>query len=137
MRALAILSLLLAGAASACTSTTEGSVDFAVSGGFAGNGDGTTPLHIEPDGTLLRTRPTHNELSVLDPAVTADLYDKIANARFATLDPMYPACCDDYVYVVTVEVGGSLYVVQAHTLAKIPDRLQAVIDALTGIANEE
>lgn len=131
-----LVSLALFALASGCTSTTDGSIDFEVTGGFAGNGDGTTPLHIEPDGRLLRTRPTHDELSVLAPEVTRDLYDKVADAQFATLDPMYLACCDDYVYVVTVEVGGTPYVVQAQMLAKIPGRLHAVIDALKGIAQE-
>ena len=56
-----------------------------------------------------------------------------ARAWFATLAPSYTACNDCYIYVVSVQLDGATYTVQADTMAELPDPLDAVIAALKDI----
>jgi len=133
MRALLPLALFTA-LASACTTAQPGGIDFSVSGGFFGTGDGTPPTHIDPDGTVTRDLPGPQKTLRLDPQETAELYRKVRAADFASLEPQYLLCCDDYLYVMTVQLDGATHTVEANTLAEFPERLQVVIDALREIA---
>jgi hypothetical protein len=127
--------LALVAATTGCVSPSLGAIDYETSGGFAGEGDGTSPFHVEPSGRLTRTKPGGGtEILTLDPAMTSDLYAKVANADFASLEPSYDACCDLYVYLVTVELDGAPRNVSAAMTEKTPERLTAVIEALQQIS---
>jgi hypothetical protein len=136
------LLLVLFAGASGCTSQVtgevDGPIDYRVTGGFSGGGDGTA-LHVELDGTVTRhTDQQGTQTAMLDLATLDDLHQKILDARFATLDPAYLCdCADDYVYNVSVHVDGSVHTVMAHTLGSFPDRLRAVIDTLEDIHQRE
>lgn len=127
---------LLVGGAAACTShAVDGPIDFEVSGGFTGGGDGTPALHIEPDGTATRDPGTAaRKTAVLDRATMADLRAKIDDAELPILAPMYSCgCADDFVYSVTAQLDGSSHTVTADKSAEIPAELQTVIDTLKDI----
>jgi hypothetical protein len=128
------LGFLLA-AAAGCTSHSHGPIDFQVTGGLTGNGDGTPSLRIEADGTATRPAPSGGgtQTARLDLATLDDLEARIDAAEFATLAPSYTACNDCYIYVVSVQLDGATYTVQADTMAELPDPLDAVIAALKDI----
>lgn len=134
--------LVLCGGVGGCTShgagQVDGPVDYRVTGGFSGGGDGTM-LHVELNGTATRhTDQQGTQTAMLDLATLDDLHQKIVDARFATLDPEYLCdCADDYVYNVSVQVDGNSHIVMAHSLASFPDPLRAVIDALQDIHQRE
>jgi hypothetical protein len=125
----------LLGAAAGCSGHSQGPIDFQVTGGFTGHGDGTPSLRIEPDGTVTR-QPTGGptETGTLDPTTLDDLEAKVDAAQFATLAPAYTACADCYVNVVSVQLDGTSFTVQADTVAKIPMPLTTVIATLKDIA---
>ena len=125
---------LLAGAVGGCATHTDGPIDYEVTGGFTGTGDGTV-LHIELDGTTVRSRPSGGtETVTLDAVTLGDLRRKIGEAQFPSLAPIYHCqCADDYVHNVSVDLDGTTYAVSADTMAPIPDRLKSVIDALKHI----
>jgi hypothetical protein len=129
-RLLLPLGFLFAVTAGCTASHGPGTIDFQVTGGFAGNGDGTPRLRIEPDGTMTRGTQT----TTLDRATLDDLEAKVDAAQFATLSPMYTACADCYVYVVSVQIDGTTYTVAADTLATVPAPLEAVIATLKDIS---
>lgn len=124
--------------ASGCTTTTaavDGPIEFNVTGGFTGAGDGTPALNIEPDGTVTRTpggEPSHT--LTLDGATMAALRARIVDAEFATLAPSYTGWADDYTYNIAVGIDGSLHAVRADMHAEIPAGLKSVIDMLLEIA---
>jgi hypothetical protein len=121
---------VLLGSAAACTDRGDGPIDFLVTGGFAGGGDGTPTLHIEPDGTATREFPGGgHDTTMLDPATFADLRQKIRQADFDSLEPEYRLCCDDFAYRVSV----GPHTVEADKNADIPAGLRAVIDTLSAI----
>jgi len=125
---------LLLGLAAGCTSSpTRGPIDFQVTGGFAGGGDGTPSLRIEPDGTATRAGQTFQ----LDRMTLDDLDAKVEAAQFPTLAATYSGCADCYVYEVSVQLDGSSYTVAADTLAQVPPALQAVIDTLKDISQRQ
>jgi hypothetical protein len=111
----------------------QGPIDYKVTGGFFGTGDGTPPLHIEPDGTATRDAAP----LTLDSQVVEDLYQKAADARLAMLLPEYNcSCADDYVHVVTVRIDGMPRSIEVHEMASYPDRLKDLLDMLQAIAGE-
>jgi len=117
-------------AAAGCTSGADGPIDYRVTGGLGGTGDGTV-LHIELDGTTTRTVAGETETGVLDAATLADLRTKIAAAKFPALDPMYScSCVDDFVNVISVQLDGGTHTVAADTTAEVPAALETVIDTL-------
>ena len=94
-------------------------------------------LHIEPDGTMTRTRmQLPAETANLDPATLEDIARKIDDAEFPALAPTYGCggCTDDAVYTVAVQVDGAPYTVRADSTSAIPDRLRPVIDTLRNIS---
>lgn len=96
-----------------------------------------TTLHLEPDGTVTRTRSNLPTDTVrLAQATLDDIARKIEDAGFSTLEPTYGCggCTDDAVYTITVGIDGARYTVQADSMSDFPDRLQPVIDTLRDIS---
>jgi hypothetical protein len=124
------------GAAIGC-SGSDTLVDYGVTGGFDGHGNGTS-LHVTSDGMATRTsRAGGTQTIQLDATTVADLNQKIANAQFPSLQPVYgcPGCADEYVYEVTVEVNGYTYVARVDQLASmVPESLQTLLTTLGQIA---
>lgn len=110
-----------------------GDLAYRVTGGFSGDGDGTS-LQIKPDGTLTRTTAQRGtEQGQLDQATLDGLAGTARAAQFPTLCAIYPCsdCGDEYTHDVSVQIDGTTYRVQASVLAPpLPDRLQALIEAL-------
>lgn len=130
-----LLSTALAAFTSGCAISDDiGAVDYEVGGGLAGTGDGTLPLHVEPDGTATQTMPDGDKQTFrLDPLATGSLYRKLEAAQFETLEPVYDTCCDLYVHTVTVEVNGIVRTFVGSDLGPTPQRLKVVFDALNAI----
>jgi hypothetical protein len=125
---------VLLGSAAACTDSRDGPIDFQVTGGFTGHGDGTPALHIELDGTATRAFPDGgHDTAVLDPGTVADLRQKIRQADFDSLEPAYGGCCDDFVYSVSVVLDSAPRTVNANKHADMPATLRTVIDTLDDI----
>lgn len=133
---LALGVFLMAGGCSA--SSLDGPIDYEVTGGIAGRGDGTPALHIELDGTMTRTAPDGAaETITLDPATLDALRDKIERADLASLSGYYRCCADDYVHRVSATIDGTTRTVMADSTADVPERLQVAIDALHDLATRE
>jgi hypothetical protein len=126
--------LIFTAAACGGTGNIDGPIDYNVTGGLSGHGDGTA-LHIELDGTT--TRPTAGggtETAVLDALTLADLHGKIIDAQFAMLAPLYScSCTDSYINTTSVQIDGAQHTVVADDLAPYPERLKIVIDTLKDI----
>ena len=126
-------------AAVGCASPSNGPIDFRVSGGLTGQGDGTA-IHIEANGTATRTSPTDGTVTEqIDPATLATLQGQIRDAQFPGLAPEYGClgCADAYFYTVTVELDGASYTVAADNSQSTgePAALMAVIDTLKQLAH--
>lgn len=133
------LGLVLAAATGCSSGPADGPIDFRVTGGFGGNGDGTA-IHIEPDGTAARTSLTEGTVTEhLDAATLGGLQSQIHDAQFPQLAPEYGclSCADDYRYEVTVEIGGTSYKtsVDSSPDGTQPAALQAVVDTLKQLAH--
>jgi hypothetical protein len=124
------------GAATGC-SGSDPLVDYSVTGGFGGNGDGTS-LHVTSAGMATRTsRDGGTQTVQLDATTVADLNQKIASAQFPGLQPVYgcPGCADEYVYEVTVEIDGTTYAAKVDQFASpVPESLQTLLTTLGQIA---
>lgn len=123
--------------AGGCTNdndNVDGPIDYRVTGGFSGGGDGTG-LHVELDGTATRPKAGGGmETATLDAATLADLRGKVVHAQFATLAPMYSCnCADDFVHNVSAQIDGTAHTVKADSTAEFPERLKIVIDTLQDI----
>ena len=113
-------------------SAAFGGLDYAIVGGFTGQGDGTT-LHIAADGAFGRhTMLRGDEQGMLDPAALQDLIARARAAEFPSLCQLYPApgAGDDLVTQVSVHLDATTLTVQVSEFADPPDRLQALLDAL-------
>jgi hypothetical protein len=124
------------GAASGC-SGSDALVDYGITGGLDGKGNGTS-LHVTSDGLATRTsRDGGTQTVQLDATTVADLNQKIADAQFPSLQPVYgcPGCADEYVYEVTVEVNGFTYAARVDQFASpVPESLQTLLTTLGQIA---
>lgn len=124
------------GAAAGC-SGSDALVDYSVTGGLTGNGNGTS-LHVTSTGMATRTsREGGTQTVQLDATTFGDLKRRIADAQFPSLQPTYgcPGCADGYVYEVTVEVDGSTYAAKVDQFAStVPESLQTLITTLGQIA---
>jgi len=131
---LAIAVLTLAG----CSTTKpaiDGPIDYQVTGGIVGSGDGTPALHIELNGAMTRTAPGRApESSMLDASTLASVRSKVEAADLASLDEVYTAGADDFVHVLSVSVDGALHRVMADRMADKPRELEVAIDALHDLA---
>jgi hypothetical protein len=114
-------------------------ISYQVTGGFTGTGDGTS-LEIAPDGAVTRTtREGGTERGQLGAATLDRLTRAARAAQLPTLCKEYPCpgCGDDYIHDVSVRFEGNTYRVRASTMAPpLPDRLQAVIDAVQDIVEQ-
>jgi hypothetical protein len=114
--------------------TIDGAISYRSTGGFSGQGDGSPDLQVELDGTVMRVLNGTAENAKIDQATLDDLHDKVHDARFPDLEPLYSCqCADDFLYTVSVHMDGKLYGVMAHSQAQPPQRLRQVIDALRAI----
>jgi hypothetical protein len=107
-------------------------IDYVVTGGISGEGNGTS-LRVQPDGTLIRqTRLGGTQSGKLDQVTLDDLVARAQSAEFATLCHSYVCrnCADEYVDQVSLQVAGTTLKVSASQLAPVPARLRAVIDML-------
>jgi len=130
-------SILVACAALAagCSSKPAELIDYQVTGGFAGNGDGTS-LTLDTNGIGTRTTTSGATPVRLDPAALADLNAKIRDAEFATLQPTYGCngCNDGFVYEIAVQSSGRHYEVSFDESATYPDGLRALLATLKRLA---
>src|SRR5262249_11287200 len=113
------LVLVLFAAASGCATDhvmgqVDGPIDYRVTGGISGGGDGTS-LHVELDGTVTRhTNDKGTQTATIAPMTLDDLRQKILDARFATLAAQYPgSVVDGFADNVSVHVDGNVYTVTA------------------------
>lgn len=106
---------------------------------FTSSAEHHTTLRIETDGKVIRTRaPNPTETGTLSAAELVDVADKIDAAEFPTLDLKYGCggCADDSVHMITVEVDGVPFTVQADSQSDFPDRLRLLIDTLRAISEQ-
>jgi hypothetical protein len=118
-----------------CASQPGTLVDYQVTGGFAGNGDGTS-LVLDTSGIGTRTTTSGATPVHLEPAQLADLNAKIRDARFATLQPTYGCngCTDGFVYDIAVQSSGRHYEVSFDESSAYPDGLRALLATLKQLA---
>lgn len=119
-----------------CASHTDELLDYRVTGGLAGSGDGTS-LQLHTDGTGTRTSRAGGTVTVaLDAIALADLRRKIAAAQFPTLQPIYgcDGCADQFVYQVAVQLDAGRHEVSVDFDAAVPDGLQALLATLQQLA---
>jgi hypothetical protein len=126
----------LVGGSTVSSGATFDGIDYRVTGGFTGQGDGTS-LQIARDGAFTRrTKQGDTNQGQLDATALGDLVDMARAAQLPTLCARYPCsgCGDDFVYDVSVRFAGSTYRVEVSSFAPpVPARLQAVIEALQDI----
>lgn len=113
-----------------------GGIDYEVSGGLSGEGDGTS-LQIAPDGAFTRhTMQRGTEQGRLDQATLDDLTGRARAAQFPTLCAIYgSAAADELFHDVSVQFDASTYTVMVSQFATPPDRLQGLIEALQAIVD--
>jgi hypothetical protein len=112
-----------------CADSEPGAIDYELTGGFTGV---HANVHIDPDGKFSGTKEDRTTVNgQLDAAELADLQNKVDQAQFATLEPMYECdCADDFLHTITVDIDGTEYTVKADGTADYPARLKPVIDTL-------
>ena len=112
-----------------CADGKNGAIDYQLTGGFVGL---HASVHIDPDGKLSGTKEGGSAVTgQLDAAALADVQNKVDQAQFATLEPMYEcSCADDLLHTITVDVDGTEYTVKADGTADYPDRLKPLINTL-------
>jgi hypothetical protein len=122
--------------AAGCASHADELVDYRVTGGVTGGGDGTS-LQLNTDGVGTRTSKAGGTTTVtLDATALADLNGKITAAQFATLQPSYGChgCADQLVYRVAVQLDGRRYEVTVDAGETVPDGLHALLTTLVRLA---
>lgn len=130
------LTSVIAMAAGCVSQQVDGPIDYQVTGGLDGHGDGTAALHIELNGTMTRT-PAGGipQVTKLDRATLGNLRQAIAEADLSAQGD-YTECCDRYEHVVSVELGGELRTVAVTEGVAVPSRLQHAIDLLHALATD-
>jgi hypothetical protein len=122
--------------AAGCVSQVDGPIDYQVTGGLGGTGDGTAALHIELDGTMTRTPAGHGpRITKLDRATLGDLRRALADADLPAQSD-YTECCDRYTHGISVELGGELHTVAVSDGVAVPRELQHAIDLLHALATD-
>ena len=112
-----------------------GAVDYEVTGGPTGSGNGTS-LQISEIGWMMRhTAERGTEDGLLDGLTLYGLYVKVINAQLPSLCKTYSCagCAGDYVHTLTVYLDDAPYTVQVGFGASPPDRLAALINAMQDI----
>ena len=126
--ALSMLPLCLALGAG-CSSQSATLVDYHVTGGFTGRGDGGA-LTLDTSGFGTRTTPSGAPENIqLDATTLADLNAKIQGAQFATLQPTYGCngCNDGFVYEIAVQSSGRHYAVSFDESSPYPEGLRELV----------
>jgi len=110
----------------ACGSPTiDGPIDYRTSGGFTGNGEGTS-IHIELDGRMTKTTGTDVEERTLDPATLDDLHAAVYGAL--PLDRSFEACCDNIVDEIDARLDGDVdHLAVNRDATDIPDDVAALV----------
>ena len=129
-----LVPLMFFAAIGGCTSHVDGPIDYTVTGGLSGGGDGAA-LHIELDGTVTRPKAGGGtETATLDAATLGDLRSKIDAADFESLAPKYSCnCADNFIDNISVQLDGTVHTVAADRDAQLPDGLKTVVDTLLDI----
>jgi hypothetical protein len=112
-------------------------IDYQVTGGLSGRGDGTS-LHIQPGGAVTRqTLKRGLEHGQIDHITVDDLVNKVRSAQLPALCAMYQCigCADDFVDEVSVHLDGITLTARASQLGDPPDGLQHLIDALRDLVD--
>jgi hypothetical protein len=123
-------------ASGGCADSRTGTIDYELSGGFAGV---HASAHVDPDGKLTGVKQGGRAMDrQMEPGELSVLQDKVDQAQFATLEPMYDCnCADDVLHTITVDVGGTEYTVKADGTAEYPDRLKPLIQTLEAMVSED
>ncbi len=131
-----LLTSVLTLAAGCIGQQVDGPIDYRVTGGFTGHGDGTAALHIELDGTMTRTPAGDGpRITKLDRATLGDLRRAIDEANLPEHSE-YVDCCDRFTYGVSVEIGGELHTVAVSDGTAVPRPIRRVMDLLDALAAE-
>ena len=112
-----------------------GAVDYEVTGGPTGSGNGTS-LQISEIGWMTRhTAERGTEDGLLDGLTLYGLDLKVINAQLPSLCSTYSCagCAGDYVHKLTVYLDDAPYTVQVDFRASPPERLVALINAVQDI----
>ena len=118
-----------------CSSQPGELVDYQVTGGLTGHGDGSS-LTLDTRGVGTRTTTSGAIPVQLDPAALSDLNAKIRDAQFATLQPTYGCngCTDGFVYDIAVQSGGRHYEVSFDESSAYPGGLRTLLATLKQLA---
>lgn len=132
-----LVSLCVALVAATGCASSDALVDYSVTGGFGGNGNGIA-LHVTSAGMATRTSRLDGTQTVqLDAFNLADLKQKISDAQFPGLQPAYECqgCTDEYIYEVTVQLDGHTYATKVTGLetAVYPTSLKTLLTTLDRI----
>ena len=120
---------------SCTTSQIDGPIDYAVTGGLAGQGDGTPELHVEPDGTAVCRGRDFERHFTLDATRLAQLHDAIYDAELP-LEATYTGCCDFYVDTFSVQIDGLVHSVEIDRSASgVPSELADLVTTMSTIAS--
>jgi hypothetical protein len=112
-----------------------GAVDYEVTGGPSGSGNGTW-LEIAEIGSLTRhTTERGTEEGLLDGLTHYGLYRKVITADIPRLCRSYSCdgCTGDYIHKLTVYLDGAPYTVEVGFRASPPERLVALINTVQNI----
>lgn len=112
-----------------------GVVDYEVTGGPTGSGNGTS-LQISEDGWMTRhTAERGTEDGLLDGLTLYGLYVKVIDAQLPGLCKTYSCtgCTGDYVHNLTVYLDDAPYTIQVGFSASPPDPLVALINAVQNL----
>jgi hypothetical protein len=117
---------------SSTAAATFGGIEYRVTGGLSGDGNGTS-LQIDRYGAVTRqTLQRGTERGQLDQGTLDEVIADARAAEIPTLCAMYrcAGCADDFVHEVMAQLDDVVLVVQVSDLGDPPDRLHALIDLL-------
>lgn len=117
---------------SSTTAASFGGIEYRVTGGFSGGGNGNS-LQIDRYGAVTRQTPERGiERGQLDQGTLDEVIADARAAEIPTLCAMYrcAGCADDFVHEVTAQLDNVALVVQVSEFGDPPDRLHALIDLL-------
>ena len=117
---------------SSTATATFGGVEYRVTGGFSGDGNGNS-LQIDRYGAVTRQTPQRGtERGQLDQATLDNVIADARAAEIPTLCATYrcAGCADDFVHEVTAQLDNAVLVVQVSEFGDPPDRLNALLDLL-------
>lgn len=145
LASLRILSaILVASAAAAGCATDEQRLDYTVSGGLIGHGDGTAASVDLHDGhVILQLAVGRAVETTLAPAELASLRHLVHEANFPALEPVYDcsrdglACNDSFILKLAVVLDGETYEVAVDDRASRPPPLHALLDTVYALTHPD